>query len=127
MRAQSHSSGVNEPVAITDPELGRLLAVIVEDFAPIEVILFGSQARGDARPDSDFDVAVIMPEGTHRRHTAGRIYLALGRVHGRTRGIDVVVFNVGEVERGRDDIGTVAREIARDGRTIYRRPVAVGV
>jgi predicted nucleotidyltransferase len=28
-----------------------------------EVLLFGSRARGDARPDSDFDVAIILDDG----------------------------------------------------------------
>ena len=31
-----------------------LLAAVVERFDPLEVILFGSRARGDAGPDSDW-------------------------------------------------------------------------
>lgn len=33
----------------------------VEHFAPEKVILFGSQARGEARWDSDADLLVVMP------------------------------------------------------------------
>jgi predicted nucleotidyltransferase len=29
-----------------------------------DILLFGSRARGDARPDSDIDLAVILTEGT---------------------------------------------------------------
>ena len=104
-----------------DPELGRLLAVIVEDFSPIEIILFGSQARGDSTPDSDFDVAVVMPVGTNRHRTGADIYQALGRVHPRSRGIDIVVLVDGEIQRGSADIGSLTREIAREGRVLYRR------
>jgi uncharacterized protein len=32
---------------------------IVEAVGPDRIIVFGSRARGDARPDSDFDVLVI--------------------------------------------------------------------
>ena len=31
---------------------------------PGRVLLFGSRARGDARPDSDFDLLVVMPQAT---------------------------------------------------------------
>ena len=34
---------------------------LVEQFAPEKVILFGSQARGDDRQDSDADILVVMP------------------------------------------------------------------
>jgi predicted nucleotidyltransferase len=41
---------------------------------PLRVILFGSAARGDAGPDSDLDILVVVPNGTHRRRTARDIF-----------------------------------------------------
>ena len=45
-----------------DPILARFRATLGEIYGErIErVILFGSRARGDARPDSDYDVAVFL-------------------------------------------------------------------
>jgi uncharacterized protein len=34
-------------------------------------------ARGEMGPDSDLDFLVVMPEGTHRRRTAQRLYREL--------------------------------------------------
>lgn len=110
---------MTQPLPVLDAELRRLVDVIIEDFAPLEVILFGSQARGDANDHSDFDVAVVMPEGTNRHRMVGDIYEALGRVRGRSRGIDIVVLTARDLEHGREDIGSLTREIARDGTSVY--------
>jgi len=39
----------------------QLAADIAREFAPEQVILFGSYAKGTAGPDSDVDLLVIMP------------------------------------------------------------------
>jgi predicted nucleotidyltransferase len=43
------------------PELlERIVQRIVKKFKAEQIILFGSQARGDAGPDSDIDLLVVM-------------------------------------------------------------------
>jgi uncharacterized protein len=51
---------------MTKRELDNLLVVLRDSFAQIfgeqfeRMLLFGSRARGDARPDSDIDVLVVL-------------------------------------------------------------------
>ena len=49
---------------IVDPILSRFRSALNEVYGErIErVVLFGSRARGDARPDSDYDVAVFLKD-----------------------------------------------------------------
>jgi len=53
------------PAPAIDAELEAVTAAL----AAVEprtkrLLLFGSRARGDARPDSDFDLLVVMPQAT---------------------------------------------------------------
>jgi predicted nucleotidyltransferase len=54
--------------------IDELVRRIVEAVHPRRIVLFGSAARGEMGPNSDLDVLVIMPDGTHRRKTAQEIY-----------------------------------------------------
>ena len=58
-----------------DPILNRFRAALDEAYGNrIErVVLFGSRARGDARPDSDYDVAVFLKDLDNFGQEAGRI------------------------------------------------------
>lgn len=61
-------SAISTPAPLVSREaLEAFTQRLVEHFAPEQVILFGSQARGEARWDSDADLLVVMPfEGTPR-------------------------------------------------------------
>ena len=49
--------------------LHSIVQKIVGAVNPIKIILFGSKSRENENHESDYDILVIMPEGTHRRNT----------------------------------------------------------
>jgi len=99
-----------------EQQVNELVRQIVEAVHPLRIILFGSAARGEAGPESDIDVMVVMPEGTHRRHTAQHLYRS---IRGVTTPFDVLVATPDDLERHRHNPGLVYRDILEEGRTIY--------
>jgi predicted nucleotidyltransferase len=73
---------------------------IVEHFDPEKIILFGSSARGDAGPDSDVDLLVVMPVRGSKREKQLEIRSLL---HGIRLAKDIVVSRPEDFvkERGR--------------------------
>jgi predicted nucleotidyltransferase len=102
------------------PEVAKALPVIkrriVRRFKPERIILFGSQARGEAQPDSDVDLIVVMRDVASRRITGGDIRTAL---RGIPLAIDVLVTTPEQLIEDVDLIGTVFRPAVREGVTIY--------
>jgi predicted nucleotidyltransferase len=103
---------------VDDRLLTEITRRIVAVSDPQQIILFGSQARGEAGPDSDLDLLVIKDEVTSPRAEAARIYRALA---GLTTPVDIVVARSDYVRRHRDIIGTVVRPALREGRVLYAR------
>ncbi|MCI0513783.1 nucleotidyltransferase domain-containing protein [candidate division KSB1 bacterium] len=60
--------------------LEELVTNVVTTVHPLRIILFGSTARGEAGVNSDLDLLIIMPDGTHRRNTARILYRVLNRL-----------------------------------------------
>ena len=64
MNAPPSTPAVERRTQIEFLPLAPLLARIRAAYQPEEIWLFGSRARGDARPDSDWDVFVVVPDWT---------------------------------------------------------------
>ncbi len=58
--------------------LGETVQRILAVFSPKRIILFGSQARGDADAGSDIDLMVIEPTVENTALEAARLYRAVG-------------------------------------------------
>jgi predicted nucleotidyltransferase len=92
----------------------RAVDLLLEAAPPgSRVILFGSHARGDARPDSDLDFLVIEPRVADHRAEMVRLHHALQPLRVPA---DVLVTSEAIFEEWRDTPGTVLYEAAKEGR-----------
>jgi len=55
-------------VAEKDPILAEIVRRLIEALHPERIYLFGSRARGDAGPDSDYDLMVVVPHVSEPAH-----------------------------------------------------------
>jgi predicted nucleotidyltransferase len=103
---------------MTHSLLADMTGQIVHHFKPVQVILFGSQARGDANPLSDVDLLVVLPEVTDRRRAAIEIRRALA---GFPVAKDIIVTTPDEIRKRGNLVGTILRSALKEGRVIYER------
>ncbi len=106
-----------EALSLTDPIVARFRAALDEVYGERleRVVLFGSRARGDARPDSDYDFAVFLRDSGSLWEESGplaeietRILLDTGAV------INALPFPAADYD-GRTPL---MHELRRDGREI---------
>ena len=89
---------------------------IAREFHPEKIILFGSHARGEAGPDSDVDLLVIMPrDGKEHHRQAAEIHL---KSHPGFP-IDVLVRTREEFEERLGMRDWFMRDIAREGKILH--------
>ena len=92
---------------------------VVRAVDPVEVILFGSVARGEDGPDSDIDLLVVFEhiEPAEKRPMMARIRSAIETFVP----VDVIVTDPAEMAERRDDVGSILYWPSREGRPVYRR------
>jgi predicted nucleotidyltransferase len=97
-----------------EPKLRRLADLVRERVAPAEVWVFGSRARGDERPDSDWDLMLIVfddanAEAAGDRNSLWQIHKEVGLVG------DVVAVTVGDARASRNVANTLMYAARREG------------
>ncbi len=85
---------------------------------PRKIVLFGSRARGDHRPDSDIDLLVIEESPLPRHRRAIPLNAALSDLPLEVDA-EVVVYTPGEVEDWRGASAAFVTTALREGKVLY--------
>ena len=104
-----------------DPQrCGKALARLCAEADVLALIAFGSRARGEARPDSDLDLAVIVRQPQLTPADKLACWRRFNRVLGRQGvGVDLVVAGSADAERLSGSRWDVFGDVAREGRVLY--------
>ena len=97
--------------------LSHLIGVLVQAAHPKCIILFGSQARADAAPHSDFDIMVVEEKPADR-------FAEMVRLNRLIRSLDIavdlLVVSDEKFQYWRETHGNVYYEAAQGGQVLYQ-------
>jgi len=107
----------SRPSPPTDPILKEIVRRLAENLRPERIYLFGSRARGEAGPDSDYDLLVVLPDselpGYKRDQAAFRALKGVGVAK------DVLVLTREEFRRRAGVVCSLPATVLREGRLLY--------
>lgn len=94
---------------------------LVAFYRPVRIYLFGSEARGEAGPDSDLDFLVVVPDDTPEA------IMRSGEVYSHLSGLgmpkDVIPWRQSDFEGRADYVkASLPATVVREGRLLYESP-----
>lgn len=101
-------------------QIKQLTKIIINNYKPDKIILFGSRARGDARPDSDIDILVVSDKeknlprykrGLHVRVKLSNILIPK----------DILFYTHEDFSRWRNVKQSFVSTVVREGVVLYER------
>jgi predicted nucleotidyltransferase len=111
---------VRDPILEQDPKLAEITRRLILALQPERVYLFGSVARGEGKPDSDYDILVLV------RETPGEpLYRLSQKAHALLWGlgvsVDILVWPVELFERRAHLRASFPATVLREGKLLYAR------
>ena len=110
-------------IVVTEAILDEMVDTLVQEIAPEQIYLFGSRARGNARPDSDIDLLIVESEpfgaNRSRRQELARIRRALSLFRVPK---DILVYSRDEMATWQHAVNHIIARCLREGKLLYERP-----
>lgn len=100
-----------------DSALAEVVRRLVEVYQPDRIYLFGSVARGDAGPDSDYDILVVVPDAAPPERRRSRI--AYEALWGSGVAADVLVWTASQFDSRTHLPASLPATVLREGRLLH--------
>ena len=98
--------------------IDKIINLILQVIVPDKIILFGSQARGEARPDSDYDILVVLLSNENELQVGKKIYRNMVNLN-EPVGVDIIVKSPEGLERSKNLFVSVVKEALQEGIVVY--------
>jgi predicted nucleotidyltransferase len=106
-----------DPILERDRVLADIVRRLVDAYQPERVYLFGSIARGEAGPDSDYDLMLVVPDDAPpERQDSDLAYRAL---RGTGVATDVIVWKSSAFERRKHVVTSLPATVLREGKLLH--------
>lgn len=102
-----------------DRALAEIVRRLVAAFQPERIYLFGSKARGEAGPDSDYDLLLVVADEAPPERKRSR--LAYQALRGTRTAADVLVWSRGDFDRRLHLAASLPATVQREGRLLYAK------
>lgn len=100
-------------------EVNKLTETLVKKYKPEKIILFGSAARGDNKPESDLDLFVIKKT---KKQYFDRVFEAMKYLN-TDRSVDMIVFTPEEFEKAQNEKRVFIKQVLKYGVSLYEQTV----
>ena len=108
-----------EKLLTDDQIIAEMVRRLKEAFQPERIYLFGSKARGDIGPDSDYDLLVVVPDEAPPELKRSR--LAYQALRGTRTAADVLVWTREAFDSRLHLPASLPAIVAREGKLLYAR------
>ena len=118
MATLESSQTILRQLSPTQEKVDLAIQAAIEIAHPSRVFLFGSWPRGEARWDSDLDIAVLIPD--ERKHEVGDLHEKISKsLDGIPMSIDLIVASEGHVAEFLSSVNSIYYKIVHRGKMVY--------
>jgi uncharacterized protein len=108
---------MTDPVFNSHPKLRLIVERLIQAYQPERIYLFGSVARGDASPDSDYDLLLVVADDVPLERRRSR--LAYQTLRGTGIATDVLIWTRTRFDNRTKVLASLPAMVLREGKLLH--------